>query len=155
MNYTIALSFLFVLLNLFNKNGWINQFPQNVFEFNTSHTADNIILGRILYHLMTANWSVWTIPWCIRAIPPAYEDGVSEPRSGYDGYPLPSPRAVTAVVHTEENFIDHAATTLVVSWGQFMDHDFTLTGTLLSECEMPLLLISCTFSSQLVGHCEL
>ena len=67
-----------------------------------------------------------------RLLPPAYDDGISEPRTGYGGYPLPGARSITSVVHVEEGFSDHAATTLVVSWGQFMDHDFTLTGTMLS-----------------------
>lgn len=68
-----------------------------------------------------------------RLIPPAYNDGISDPRIGYDGLPLPGARSITSVVHVEEGFSDHAATTLVVSWGQFMDHDFTLTGTMLSK----------------------
>lgn len=66
-------------------------------------------------------------------IPPAYNDGISDPRIGYGGVPLPGARSITSVVHVEEGFSDHAATTLVVSWGQFMDHDFTLTGTMLSK----------------------
>jgi hypothetical protein len=68
-----------------------------------------------------------------RMLPPAYQDGVSEPRVGYDGLPLPSGRFVTSAVHYEEQLNDHAATTLVVSLGQFLDHDFTLTGTMLSN----------------------
>ena len=68
-----------------------------------------------------------------RLIPPAYDDGISEPRTGYDGLPLPSARLVTSHVHFEAGFSEHAATTLVVSWGQFMDHDFTLTGTMLGQ----------------------
>lgn len=67
-----------------------------------------------------------------RLIPPAYNDGISDPRIGYGGLPLPGARSITSVVHIEEGLNDHAATTLVVSWGQFMDHDFTLTGTMLS-----------------------
>ena len=68
-----------------------------------------------------------------RLLPPAYSDGISEPRIGYGGLPLPGARSVTSLVHIEETLNDHAATTLVVSWGQFMDHDFTLTGTMLSK----------------------
>ena len=68
-----------------------------------------------------------------RMLPPAYEDGLSEPRSGFDGLPLPSPRVITSAVHNEEALNDHAATTLVVALGQFLDHDFTLTGTLGSK----------------------
>ena len=71
----------------------------------------------------------------LRLLPPAYADGVSDPRIGHDGLPLPGARSITSVVHVEEGFSDHAATTLVVSWGQFMDHDFTLTGTQLSKLQ--------------------
>lgn len=70
-----------------------------------------------------------------RLLPPAYNDGISEPRIGYGGLPLPGARSVTSLVHIEETLNDHAATTLVVSWGQFMDHDFTLTGTMLNPLD--------------------
>ena len=66
-------------------------------------------------------------------LPPAYDDGISEPRQGFDGLPLPSGRLTTSAVHYEETLNDHSATTLVVSLGQFLDHDFTLTGTMLSK----------------------
>ncbi len=70
-----------------------------------------------------------------RLIAPAYHDGIDAPRQGYDGLPLPSARLVTQRVHFEENFNEHAATTMVVSFGQFMDHDFTLTGTILGRTD--------------------
>ncbi|XP_065573256.1 uncharacterized protein LOC136035403 [Artemia franciscana] len=64
-----------------------------------------------------------------RMLPPVYGDGISEPRLGYDGYPLPNPRKISALVHNDEVYHDHAVTLMVVAWGQFMDHDFTLQGT--------------------------
>ncbi|KAG7170792.1 Chorion peroxidase-like 8 [Homarus americanus] len=65
-----------------------------------------------------------------RLVPPAYSDGVGDPRvSVVRGEHLPSPRAVSATVHRDKGFHDHAITLYVVAWGQFMDHDFTLTAT--------------------------
>ena len=34
---------------------------------------------------------------------------------------------VSAHVHRDEGFHDHAITFLMVAWGQFTDHDITLT----------------------------
>lgn len=36
-------------------------------------------------------------------------------------------------MHPDEGFHDHAGTVMVIAWGQFMDHDFTLTGTPLGK----------------------
>jgi peroxidase len=62
-----------------------------------------------------------------RFLPPDYGDGISEPRKSVTGYPLPSPRAVSSHLHKDEGFHDHAVTILLVAWGQFIDHDITLT----------------------------
>jgi peroxidase len=40
---------------------------------------------------------------------------------------LPSPRYVSRAVHTDDGFHDHAVTILLVAWGQFLDHDITLS----------------------------
>lgn len=32
-------------------------------------------------------------------------------------------------MHPDEGYHDHAGTVMVIAWGQFMDHDYTLTGT--------------------------
>jgi len=62
-----------------------------------------------------------------RFLPPDYGDGISEPRKSVTGYPLPSPRSVSSHLHKDEGFHDHAVTILLVAWGQFIDHDITLT----------------------------
>ncbi|XP_063600017.1 chorion peroxidase-like [Penaeus indicus] len=63
-----------------------------------------------------------------RFLPAAYSDGISAPRqSSARGASLPSPRLVSAMVHRDEGFHDHAATLMLIAWGQLMDHDFTLT----------------------------
>jgi len=62
-----------------------------------------------------------------RFLPPDYADGISAPRASVSGYPLPSPRAISSHLHKDEGFHDHAVTILLVAWGQFIDHDITLT----------------------------
>lgn len=36
-------------------------------------------------------------------------------------------------MHPDEGFHDHAGTVMVIAWGQFMDHDYTLTATPLGK----------------------
>ncbi|OWF40024.1 lactoperoxidase-like [Mizuhopecten yessoensis] len=64
-----------------------------------------------------------------RFLPPLYDDGVSSPRTlGKKGQPLPSPRKVSNSVF--KSSIEKKETELslmVMAWGQFLDHDITLT----------------------------
>lgn len=62
-----------------------------------------------------------------RRLPPDYADGIDAPRVGHGGYPLPSPRVVSAHLHRDEGLHDHAITIMTVAWGQAIDHDLTLT----------------------------
>lgn len=62
-----------------------------------------------------------------------YADGMTAPRISVTGTQLPLPRIVSRTVHPDEGFHDHAGTVLVVAWGQFMDHDYTLTATPLGQ----------------------
>jgi hypothetical protein len=62
-----------------------------------------------------------------RFIPPNFADGISAPRVSVTGAPLPSPRLISRAVHTDDGFHDHAVTIFLVFWGQFIDHDITLT----------------------------
>ena len=62
-----------------------------------------------------------------RFLPPDYADGVSAPRISVSGFPLPNPRKVSTTIHKDDGFHDHAVTIMMVAWGQFMDHDITLT----------------------------
>ncbi|XP_042884671.1 chorion peroxidase-like [Penaeus japonicus] len=65
-----------------------------------------------------------------RLVPPAYSDGLGAPRkSRIPGGVLPNPRSVSASIHRDNGYHDHAITLFVIAWGQFMDHDFTLTAT--------------------------
>jgi len=42
---------------------------------------------------------------------------------------LPIARVVSRTMHPDEGYHEHAATVMLVAFGQFMDHDFTLMGT--------------------------
>ncbi|KAJ8940997.1 hypothetical protein NQ318_020843, partial [Aromia moschata] len=60
---------------------------------------------------------------------PLFADGMTAPRISLSGNQLPLSRVVSRTMHPDENFHDHAGTVMVIAWGQFMDHDFTLQGT--------------------------
>lgn len=60
---------------------------------------------------------------------PHFSDHISLPRKSVTGNDLPSARIVSRAVHPDEGYHDHASTVMIVAWGQFMDHDFTLMGT--------------------------
>ncbi|XP_023337956.1 peroxidase [Eurytemora carolleeae] len=62
-----------------------------------------------------------------RFLPYAYADGIAEPRRSVSGHPLPSPREVSALMHRDENVHEHSINILLIAWGQFIDHDMTLT----------------------------
>ncbi|KAF2898261.1 hypothetical protein ILUMI_07914, partial [Ignelater luminosus] len=73
-------------------------------------------------------WGAINTPFT-RLIGPLYADGMSAPRISVTGNSLPLSRIVSRTMHPDEGFHDHAGTVMVIAWGQFMDHDFTLTGT--------------------------
>ncbi|XP_071750194.1 LOW QUALITY PROTEIN: salivary peroxidase/catechol oxidase-like [Lepeophtheirus salmonis] len=62
-----------------------------------------------------------------RFLAPNFADGISAPRASKTGNPLPSARIVSSNMHRDEGFHDHAVTILLVAWGQFIDHDITLS----------------------------
>ena len=62
-----------------------------------------------------------------RFLAPDYADGISAPRASVTKKPLPSARLISSYVHSDDGFHDHAVTILLVAWGQFIDHDITLS----------------------------
>ncbi len=62
-----------------------------------------------------------------RFLAPDYADGISAPRVSVTGYALPSARIVSTNVHVGDEKHDHAVTMLLVAWGQYIDHDITLS----------------------------
>ena len=73
-----------------------------------------------------------------RSLEPAYADGVDGgvPRGGFKPSSLPNPRSVSRAVHRPGQGVRSANVSLMVmQFGQFLDHDVTLTpelGLLLS-----------------------
>ncbi|XP_059798303.1 thyroid peroxidase isoform X1 [Balaenoptera ricei] len=70
-----------------------------------------------------------------RWLPPAYEDGISEPRGWnprlrYNGFPLPPVREVSRkVIHVSNEAVteDGQYSDLLMAWGQYIDHDMAFT----------------------------
>ena len=64
-----------------------------------------------------------------RLLPPEYEDNLSLPRGGLTSSMLPSPRKVSQIVHQGINKVKEQSkfSQMVMQFGQFLDHDFTLT----------------------------
>lgn len=62
-----------------------------------------------------------------RFLSPDYADGIETPRLSLTGKTLPTPRLTSSNCHHDEGWHDHAITIMLVAWGQFIDHDITLT----------------------------
>ncbi|XP_077497256.1 salivary peroxidase/catechol oxidase-like [Amblyomma americanum] len=60
-----------------------------------------------------------------RLLPPAYKDGVSAPRAGHSGKPLPSARLISHKLHPQGCHLDRRLNLLAMSFGQFLSHDIT------------------------------
>ena len=52
---------------------------------------------------------------------------ISVPRVSRNGYPLPSARLVSAVIHWDFDIPHHMHTLMLMQVGQFVDHDLTRT----------------------------
>ena len=53
---------------------------------------------------------------------------ISRPRfRSLSGQPLPSPRLVSIVVHADVSHLHGRYTLMLMQYGQFLDHDITLT----------------------------
>lgn len=63
-----------------------------------------------------------------RLLPAGYDDGIARPRwRSVNGQPLPSPRLISVVVHQDVSNVHRRYTMLMTMFGQFIDHDVTLT----------------------------
>ncbi|XP_014219050.1 peroxidase [Copidosoma floridanum] len=79
-------------------------------------------------NLENPNWGASMSPF-VRLMTPRFSDGMNAPRVSVTGRDLPLSRVVSRTIHPDEGFHDHAGTIMVIAWGQFMDHDYTLTAT--------------------------
>lgn len=65
-----------------------------------------------------------------RLLPPNYNDGLNEPRTrSVTGDLLPSARLVSQISAPSRNVPDSKYTLMLMQWGQFIDHDFTLASS--------------------------
>ena len=62
-----------------------------------------------------------------RRVPPVYQDGRSVPRGGRHPSSLPNPRWISQKNHPDSDIPDPRYTHMVMQFGQFLDHDITLT----------------------------
>lgn len=60
-----------------------------------------------------------------RFLPPNYSDGVDKVRRSISGNSLPSARKVSSLVHRPLDIVGTKYTTMLMQWGQFLDHDLT------------------------------
>ena len=78
----------------------------------------------------------------IRLRPSAYADGAHIPRGGLTSPSLPSARAVSVAVHQDKKGqrLHQPVSLMVMQFGQFLDHDITLTQEPdLKCCDMDIL----------------
>ncbi|XP_077476619.1 thyroid peroxidase isoform X1 [Stigmatopora argus] len=78
------------------------------------------------------HWGAANIP-LIRWLPPQYEDGVRQPKGWnkgrlYNGFELPMPKDVSRnIIESGIKCKDDSYSHMLVEWGQYIDHDITLT----------------------------
>lgn len=61
-----------------------------------------------------------------RLLPPAYADGLQEPRIAHSGHPLPNARLLSSVIHKDLNY-PATYTHMTMQYGQFFSHDIAFT----------------------------
>lgn len=71
-------------------------------------------------------WGVTGAP-LVRLLPPDYGDGIGEPRGGFRAKNLPNPRWMSQRNHPDNDNPDTRFTHMVMQFGQFLDHDITIT----------------------------
>ncbi|XP_058790020.1 peroxidase [Phymastichus coffea] len=79
-------------------------------------------------NLENPTWGASLSPF-VRLLSPRFADGMNAPKMSLTGSDLPLARVVSRTMHPDDGFHDHAGTVMVIAWGQFMDHDYTLTAT--------------------------
>nr|XP_024214055.1 peroxidase-like [Halyomorpha halys] len=85
-------------------------------------------LDGLCTNLKHPTWGATNTPFT-RLIGPLFSDGITAPRISITGHQLPRARVVSRTMHPDEGYHEHAGTVMIVAWGQFLDHDFTLTAT--------------------------
>lgn len=81
-------------------------------------------------------------------MPARFSDKLSAPKVSASGSQLPLARVVSRTIHPDEGLHEHAGTVMLVAWGQFMDHDLTLTATPLGKPPPTTLYLTYTYYLQ-------
>ncbi|KAI4542617.1 hypothetical protein MG293_007996 [Ovis ammon polii] len=99
--------------------------------------ASRLLVDKSIYAVMRRDHPRWgaSNTALARWLPPAYEDGISEPRGWnphflYRGFPLPPVREVTRrIIHASNEAVtgDDRYSDLLTAWGQYIDHDVAFT----------------------------
>ena len=75
----------------------------------------------------------------VRYVPPAYPDGISQPRTlSINGNRLPNPRLLSTVINDGENKRDSSITVMIATWGQVIVHDINFGSPTLDERGNPV-----------------
>ncbi|CAI4224998.1 unnamed protein product [Auanema sp. JU1783] len=89
-------------------------------------------------NLAHSMWGVSSMPF-LRLLPPVYENGFNTPVGWeknrlYYGFPKPNPREVSRKAIASPRITAHRQlSSMVMQWGQFIDHDITFAATALSR----------------------
>ncbi|XP_077526337.1 salivary peroxidase/catechol oxidase-like isoform X2 [Haemaphysalis longicornis] len=83
-------------------------------------------------------WRGSTFSTLVRLLPARYADGISRPRIATSGSPLPSGRQISqALSGRAASPEEPRATLMLMQWGQFVDHDVSLTTLSVSRSGFP------------------
>ena len=58
-----------------------------------------------------------------------------------DGRPLPSPRIISAHIHSDMGGFDHAVSYMLVGWGQMVDHDMAMAAFTESKLNLKSIIV--------------
>ena len=134
-----------------NNNINVNEFANGLTNIDVTRVVNNVPLGTQLqchkeenhspcdHTYKYRNFNGWcnnlnnpqygkSISPLLRFLPAQYDDAISRQRFRSVGSkPLPSPRLVSIVVHADVSHLHTRYTLMLMQFGQFLDHDLTLT----------------------------
>ena len=89
------------------------------------HAIHNICTNTVYYGSAKVGWLSLFCNDLIYFL--SVQDGRQEPRGGHTSRVLPNPRWMSQRNHPDEDLPDTRYTHMVMQFGQFLDHDMTLT----------------------------
>ncbi|CAL4122586.1 unnamed protein product, partial [Meganyctiphanes norvegica] len=98
----------------------------NYAEINCNSTYEYRSVNGTCNNLKNTRWGSAPIPF-ERYLQPAYGDGTESFRKSKNGKDLPNPRKISRILSNSKKRKTPKVTLMVMHWGQFIDHDVTLT----------------------------